>query len=151
MSEMLIAPGRLPGYLREPSGPVAGLRFVAPVTCLSLSRPTLDKVLRVAAIHGAGLGVEVDLLAVQVIHFLLPLEPDSRTRFLSEKLQRIAADSHIPVTPVIVLARDTDSAFTRTVPRDSVMLVAAGHWFSPQARLARRLLRLGYDVLVAPI
>ena len=144
MREMLITPGSLPGYLREPSTLQRGLRIVVPYTTPDAARASL----RVAATFGAG---EVDLVAVQVIHYLAPLEPDGRTEFLREQLQRIAADSHIPVTPSIVLTHDDKACLVRVLPPDSLLLVGARRWFSREARLARRLQRLGYDVVVVKI
>jgi hypothetical protein len=144
---MLITPGSLPGYVRDVTIRQPGLRLVIPYTTPDATRATL----RAAAVLGAGVGAAVDLVAVQVIHFILPLEPDTRTEFLREQLERIAADSHLPVMPALILTRDSDAAFAQLLPPGAVVLIGAGHWWSREARMARRLRRLGYDVVVAKI
>ncbi len=143
---MLITPCGWPGYLRERAVLQPGLRLVVPYTTPDATRATL----RAAAVFGAGLGVAVDLVAVQAVHFLAPLESDVRTGFLRQQLELIAANSHIPVRPSIVLTHDSDAAFVQTLPHEPVF-IGARNWFSREARLARRLQRLGYDVIVVRI
>ena len=103
--------------------------------------------------------VAVNLVAVQTVPVLWPLAPDSRTIHLREQLTRIAADvaadvaaeSHIPVWPVVVLARDYYAAFARVLGPHSVVLISGSHWFSAESRMARRLRKAGLGVIVTKL
>lgn len=124
------------------------LRVIVPYTSNEAARAAL----RSAATLGGGLRVAADLVGVQIVPFQLPLEPDTQTAFLTEQLARIAADSHIPVTPSVVLARSTNEALDRLFPQSSLMVIAARRrWFSKEWTLARRLKRAGYKVVVTHV
>jgi hypothetical protein len=131
------------------------LRVTVPYTTPEAARAAL----RTIAILGQDLRVAVNLVAVQTVPVLWPLAPDSRTIHLREQLTRIAADvaadvaaeSHIPVWPVVVLARDYYGAFARVLGPHSVVLISGRRWFSAESRMARRLRKAGLGVIVTKL
>jgi hypothetical protein len=135
------------GSLRDPTLLRGKLRFTVPYTTAEAARQAVQA----AASLAGDLRAAVELIAVQVIPMVCPLTPDSRTLFLHEQLGRIAGESHVPVWPTVVLARDFDFALQRLLSRDSLVLIAVPsnrfrRWMGGEAALARRLKRAGHDV-----
>jgi hypothetical protein len=137
--------------LRDRAALSGKLRFTVPYTTPEATRAALRATARLAG----DLSAAIDLVAVQIIPMVCPLIPDARTVHLNEQLGRIASESHVPVWPTVVLARDLDFAFRRLLPHGSLVLMAVPtsriqRWIGGEAALARRLRRAGHDVLFAP-
>jgi len=94
----------------------------------------------------------VKLLAVQVVPYPLPLDaPPVSTDFLETGFSKLASEAAVDVTVDIRLGRDSGDVIEAGLgPHSIVVLGGRCRWWpTPTMRLARRLERLGHQVVFA--
>jgi len=132
------------------AGPSSEFPVYVPYTTAVLARAAL----RAAVALSRNLGARVSLVAVQVVPFPLPLdEPAVSPGFLQEELKAVARDVEAPVDTHVVIARDSEVAYDRAIPRGSLVVLATKRrwWHTRQANLARLLARDGRNVALVEI
>jgi len=123
------------------------LRIVIPCTDHELARAALKAVAEMAS----DLDATVTLAFVHVVPFPLPLnQPDVEREHLLRSLAELAESSAMPVRVLIVLARDSQTAFRRLVPNGSLVVLATRRrwWRTAEETLARALKRDGHRVVL---
>ncbi len=143
--EIRIDPARLGRHPVGTDPHSAPLELVLPYTDTALARASLQR----AALLSAGLLVSVTLVAVHVVPFPADFHcPSSEHAFLVNELMGLAAESPLPVSPQVVLARSRDEGFRYALPPESTVLVGTYRhlWRTGEERLARRLAADGHNV-----
>jgi hypothetical protein len=131
-----------------PAEPLPGSRLEVVVLHTDL-KGTLRAV-RAAAFLAQGLGARIRLLAPQVVPYILPLtSPPVPTGFTEQRLTSVASESPVETRIDIRVCRDVWDMLKFTLPpRSLIVLGARRHWWPTQeSRLARRLRRLGHQIL----
>jgi hypothetical protein len=126
------------------------LELVVPYTDAELARALLLK----AAELTAGLQARVSLLAVHTVPFPADFRcPTGMHTFLVDQLTELAAESSLPVTPQVVLARSREEGFRYALRRESTVLVGTRRhlWRTSEERLARTLAADGHKVALLHI
>ena len=119
--------------------------------------PTTLTALKTAATLAKGLSAQVRLLVPQVVPFALPLEhPPVPTSFTERRFRTVAEKAAVETTVEIVLCRDIAPALETLLRPRSLIVVGARNsrwwnraWPSFETRLARRLRKLGHQVVFA--
>lgn len=119
--------------------------------------PATLQALKTAATLAQGLSARIRLLVPQAVPYALPLEePPVPISFTERRFRTVAEEVDVETTVEIVLCRDIFSALeTLLRPRSLVVLGARSSrwarlgWPSAEARLARRLRKLGHQVVFA--
>jgi len=128
------------------------LSIVVPYTTPDLTIAALKH----AAAFSKGLSATIRLIDAQLVPVQRPLsEPAVSREFSATRLQKIAEDARIPVQVEIIYTRDRMECFRRKVEAGSLMVVATGAagmpwWPTAEKKLARSLLKAGYDVVLVP-
>jgi hypothetical protein len=127
------------------------LSIVVPYTTPELTKAALKH----AATLSAGLNAAIRLIDAQVVPVQRSLnEPPVNREFSVKRLREIAEEAGMPVQVEIVYTRDRMECFRRMVEAGSLIVVATGTagmlWPSAEKKLARSLLKAGYDVVLVP-
>ena len=125
------------------------LSIVVPYTTPELTKAALKH----AASLSAGLNPTIRLIDAQVVPVQRPLnEPPVNREFSVKRLREIAEDAGMPVQVEIIYTRDRMECFRRKVEQGSLIVTTAGTplWPSAEKKLARSLLKAGYDVVLVP-
>jgi hypothetical protein len=123
------------------------LRVFIPCTSPELAVVTLRALTGMAE----GLSVEEVLTAVRIVPYPLPLDrPDVRRSHLVRQLRTLADPFTIRLRIRLVFARDLISAFRKTLPPASLVLLATKRrwWRTAEERLARALKGDGHRVVL---
>jgi hypothetical protein len=108
------------------------------------------RAVRAAAVLAQGLGARIRLVAPQVVPYILPLtSPPVSTGFTEQRLRSMALESPVETRIDIRVCRDPWVMLRSTLPpRSLIVLGARRHWWpTRESRLARRLKRLGHQIL----
>jgi hypothetical protein len=130
------------------SGPCRGLE----ITVLHTTTEGSLQALKAAAELARGVGADIRLLVPQVVPFPLPLdEPQVSVEFAQRRFRTVAADAGVDTRVDIRLCRDKEQMIRSALPPHSVIVLGGrrGWWPTSEARLAKRLERLGHSVVFA--
>lgn len=121
------------------------------VNVLCTGVPTTVKAMESAVELARGLNARLRLLVAQVVPYAVPLETPPVLVEFQEALFRDLAQGYGVETRVdIFLCRDAGEAFVRQLSPHSVVVLGTRKrwWPTTEEKLARRLRRLGHEVLV---
>ena len=125
------------------------LRVVVPYTTPDLTR---------AALRHAGvctdLDVRVRLVDIQIVPFPCPLNrPPINKDFSEERLRTLLDQSELHGNVAVLYTRGWLEGFKKVMePGSLVILVAKKRWWpTREERLARTLMKAGYDVMLLPV
>jgi len=125
------------------------LSIVVPYTTPELTKAALKH----AATLSAGMNAAIRLIDAEVVPVQRPLnEPPVNPEFSGKRLREIAEESGMPVQVEIIYTRNRMECFRRTVDAGSLIVITAGipWWPTSEKKLARSLLKAGYDVVFVP-
>ena len=125
------------------------LSIVVPYTNPELTTAALKH----AATLSAGLNATLRLIDAQIVPVQRPLnEPPVNREFQVSRMSSIVEETGIPVRVEIIYTRDRMECFRRTVEAGSLIVITAGLplWPTAEKKLARSLLKAGYDVVLVP-
>ena len=125
------------------------LTIVVPYTNPDLTSAALKH----AASLSTGLNASIRLIDAQVVPMQFPLNrPPVNRKFHANRMRAIAKKAGIPVRVEIIYNRNRMESFLRMVEAGSLIVVAAGLplWPTAEKKLARSLLKAGYDVVLVP-
>jgi hypothetical protein len=128
------------------------LSIVVPYTTPELTRTALKH----AAALSSGLNAVVRLIDAQVVPVQRSLsDPPINREFANNRMRVIAEEHGSDVNVEIVYTRDFLECFRRKVETGSLIVVATGAaevpwWPTAEKKLARLLLKAGYDVVLVP-
>jgi hypothetical protein len=91
------------------------------------------------------------LIALQTVPYALPLEtPDVPTQFYCRLLWKIISKSAVDATFHVYLCRETMSTLRKVLPPHSLVVIGVKHgwWHFAEKKLAHRLRRSGYEVIL---
>jgi hypothetical protein len=128
-----------------------GLDSALSITVVFTSLNWTLKALKKARDLAEQLGSHIEVVAVQVVPFPLPLdEPPVQMEFLLRRFEEMAGELPEKTKVSAFLCRSRMSAFKRILKPDSLVVMGAReHWFpSSYERLARKLVHIGYNVLL---
>jgi len=123
------------------------LSIVIPYTTPELTKAALDA----AGVLCRKLSTRATLVAVDIVPFPCPLHQTLvDPKHLERQLLELVRGTTIPVRVILLHARDLDVAYRRVLKPDSLILIATRHnwWRRPGKKLARRLIRAGYNVVI---
>jgi hypothetical protein len=106
--------------------------------------------LKTAAQLASGLSARIRLLVLEVVPYPLPLDrPNVPLPFTKRRFRTLAANSSVETTIDIHLVRDPDKAIESVLEPHSVVVMGAHRswWPNAHARVAKRLERLGHQVV----
>lgn len=109
------------------------------------------KAMEQAAALARGLNARVHLVIAQQVSYAVPLEsPPTSVEFEERSARKLAESCGVETNIEILLCRDAEEAFRSHLrPRSLVILGARrGWWPWREKRMARRLRRLGHEVIV---
>ncbi|HTY61485.1 MAG TPA: hypothetical protein VMG30_04455 [Acidobacteriota bacterium] len=125
--------------------------FSNPVIVLFTSlMPTL-KALQKAHQLAASLKTDIEVLAVQIVPRLLPLDdPPIQFEIIAHRIEEAAAQLPEKTKISTYLCRDLTETLQRILRRNSlvVMGIKQSWWPNRDQRLARKLCHAGYDVIL---
>ena len=112
--------------------------------------------LKLASGLARDLRVHIELVAVQLVPFRLSLEePLVSTNFLHQRLSTLAPKAGLgddEVTVRIYLCRDGKQALAKFLPPRSLVVIGGlRHWWRPEQKLEKWLLRIHHQVLFAEV
>jgi hypothetical protein len=143
----------MPIARRAPDAPSAGCNDSSlEVVVLHTTTQATLRSLKTAAELAAGLAAHIRLLVLEVVPYPLPLdEPQASLDFTQRRFRTVASEARISTRVDIRLGRDKAQMLESALKPRSLVVVAGGHglWPSPEKRLAKRLQRLGHQVVLA--
>jgi hypothetical protein len=108
--------------------------------------------LKAAARLAHDLSARIRLLVLEVVPYPLPLDrPNVPLPFTRRRFRTLAADSSVETNIDIHLVRDPDKTIESVLEPHSVVVIG-GHrswWPNAHSRVAKRLERLGHEVVFA--
>jgi len=119
----------------------------------STTKGTLQS-LKTAATLASGLAARIRLLILEVVPYPLPVDaPQVPVDFTGQRFRTIAAGARIDTSVDIRLGRDQAQMLESSLhPRSLIVLEGGRKWWpSRQKRLARRLERLGHQVVFSDL
>lgn len=122
------------------------------VTVLHTDGRATRAALQQANVLACDLGAAVELLHVAFVPYPLSMDHPPVDRAVLEAQIRAFAEVESVATRIrICYGRDLDSSLRASLNRESIIVVGARSrwWFGRELRLARRLTRHGYHVLLA--
>jgi len=108
--------------------------------------------LRTAGALASKLGGRVTIVVPEVVPYHLPLnEPPVRHDWNERRFRVLAAQSAVETSVRFYLCRDKDETLTKRLrPHSLIVLGGTKHWWpTRESQLARRLRRLGHEVILA--
>ncbi len=139
------APGYPAGLTAEQLGPSLHISVI--FTSVEATRTALERAWTLAG----NLGARIALLVPQVVPFPLPLEkPAVPIEWNEARFREIAGQSPVETAVHIYLCRDAIETLTLVLRSGSIVVVGCKckRWLSSEVRLARRLRRLGHEVIL---
>ena len=133
----------------EPEAIGSALRLPVFVIFTSVN-PTL-KALGKAGQLAALLQTSIEVLVVQVVPYLLPLdEPPVRSEFIANRFEEMAGPFPEKTTISTYLCRDPMQAMEHVLQHDCWIVMGVKKWWWPtrDERLARKLRHAGYNVIL---
>jgi hypothetical protein len=125
---------------------------------LQIVVPYLNPELTQAAMRHVGvctdLNLEVNLIDIQVVPFPCPLDqPLINKEYSQRRLEELLGQSGLSGRATVVYTRDWLQAFRQTMePKSLVIVATASRWLpTREKRLARALVKDGYQVMVLPL
>jgi hypothetical protein len=119
----------------------------AEIVVLHTGPELTPRALLAAANLTKGLNFHLVLIAVHIVPYPLQLAPLAiMEQHLSAELEKVAAESHLPVTGRIAFARDLSEAFRQCVRPESLVVIATRKrwWRTRPERWARELAGHGF-------
>lgn len=131
----------------------ADARGDAPIEVIVLHTTTKAtlQALRTAARLAEGLAARIRLLVLEIVPYPLPVSaPPVLLEFTQRHFRTVALESKIETDVDIRLGRDRAQMLESALKPHSLVVVAAksGWWPSAEKRLAKRLERIGHQVVV---
>jgi hypothetical protein len=123
------------------------LTVVVPFTTPELTKVALSH----AVTLSTDLNAAIRLIETEVVPVQYPLdEPPISREFSANRLSEIAAAAGIHPRGEIIYTRDFMACFRRKVHIGSLIVIAEGMswWPTAEKKLARKLLKAGYDVVL---
>ena len=106
--------------------------------------------LKTAAELAAGLGAHIRLLVLEVVPYPLAIEsPSVPVEFTRRRFRTIAAGARIDTQVDIRLGRERIQMLEEALKPGSVIVLEGGPWWTRKRRMAKRLERLGHQVVLA--
>jgi len=108
--------------------------------------------LKTAANLAQGLSARIRLLVLEVVPYPLPIDrPNVPLPFTKRRFRTLAANSSVETNIDIHLVRDPDKTIESILEPHSVVVMGAHRswWPNAHARVAKRLERLGHQVIFA--
>jgi hypothetical protein len=108
--------------------------------------------LKAAALLAHGLAARIRLLVLEVVPYPLPLDqPPVSLPFTRRRFRTLAANASVETSVDIHLVRDREKTIESVLEPHSVIVIGApkAWWPNAQSRLAKRLERLGHQVVYA--
>jgi hypothetical protein len=106
--------------------------------------------LKTAAELAAGLGAHIRLLVLEVVPYPLAVEsPSVPLEFTRRRFRTVAAGARIDTQVDIRLGRERIQMLEAALKPGSVIVLEGGGWWTRKGRLAKRLERLGHQVVLA--
>lgn len=121
------------------------------MTVLHTNAAATSQAILTAAHLTEGLSAEIRILVLQVVPYPLPLEtPDVPLTFTKQRLLEMASRSGVELRVDIHVGRDRGLMLESAMKPGSVVLIGRRRrWLAPESRLAKLLMRLGYQVISA--
>jgi hypothetical protein len=122
------------------------------VVVLHTTVPETLQALKTAARLAHGLSARIRLLVLEVVPYPLPLDrPNVPLSFTHRRFHTLAGNATIETTIDIHLVRDPDKSIESALEPHSVIVMGAHRawWPSAHTRVAKRLERLGHQVVYA--
>jgi hypothetical protein len=138
--QLLLDPGSI-----QAGGAGSGIELVVAHTDESITAAVLQRAARLTA----GLDARVTLLAVHTVPYPASFASGAASHaHLVGQLAEIAAQSPIPTTPQVVLARGRSEGFRYMLKPESTVLIGTRRhlWQTAEERLARALAHDGHKV-----
>jgi hypothetical protein len=112
--------------------------------------------LRTAADLAEGLGGQIELAAIQVVHHSLPLDqPPIPLTFFDASMRALVSEAALDADSVsieICLCRDRRACLERLLPPHSVVVLGGkGTWWSEERKLGHWLTSLGHHVIFVDV
>jgi hypothetical protein len=118
------------------------------VVVLHTSTQATLRSLRTAAELAAGLAARIRLLVLEVVPYPLEVEsPRVPLEFTQRRFRTVASDARIDTLVDIRLGRDRRKMLESALKPGSVVVLERGAWWTSEHRLAKRLERLGHQVV----
>jgi hypothetical protein len=119
------------------------------VVVLHTNTKTTLRSLRTAAELAAGLAARIRLLVLQVVPYPLEIEsPGVPLEFTRRRFRTVASNARVDTLIDIRLGRDRRGMLESALNPGSVVVLERGAWWTSEHRLAKRLARLGHQVVL---
>jgi hypothetical protein len=134
---------------RPSAAPIGGSGSLEVVVLHTNTKATLWT-LKTAAELAAGLAAHIRLLVLEVVPYPLDLEsPRVSVEFTQRRFRTVASDARVDTLIDIRLGRERNQMLESALRPGSVVVLEGGAWWTRERRLARRLERLGHQVVLA--
>jgi hypothetical protein len=134
---------------RPNSAPPAGNESLEVVVLHTTTMATLRS-LRTAAELAAGLAAHIRLLVLEEVPYPLDVEsPRIPLAFTQQRFRTVAAGARIDTLIDIRLGRERRRMIESALKPKSIVVMQGGAWWSAERRLAKRLQRLGHQVVLS--
>jgi hypothetical protein len=105
--------------------------------------------LRTAAELAAGLAARIRLLVLEVVPYPLDIDvPRVSLDFTKRRFRTVASDARVDTLVDIRLGRDRRGMLESALKPGSVVVLERNAWWTAERRLAKRLERLGHQVVL---
>ncbi len=134
---------------RPPAGPLRENGSLEVVVLHTTTEATLGS-LRIAAELAAGLTARIRLLVLEVVPY--PLEIDSPgvpLEFTQRRFRTVTSEARVDTLIDIRLGRDRLVMLKSALKPASLVVLSAATWWTAEHRLAKRLKRVGAQVVLA--
>lgn len=106
--------------------------------------------LKTAAELAAGLAARIRLLVLEVVPYPLEVEsPRVPLEYTQRRFWTVASEARVDTLIDIRLGRDRRGMLESALKPGSVVVLERGGWWTSEHRLAKRLARLGHQVVLA--
>jgi len=121
------------------------------ISVIFTSEPATAAALGTAASLADRLGGRITLIVPEVVSYQLPLnEPPIKRAWYETRFCELV--SHVPVETVVrfYFCRDRNETLAKVLTPQSLVVIGAARrwWLTPERMLARRLRRLGHEVIL---
>jgi hypothetical protein len=122
------------------------------ISVVFTSEPETLRALKTAASLAASLGGRITLVVPEVVSYQLPLnEPPVKQEWMEKRFSEFVSRTPVETAVRFYLCRDRDQTLARVLKPHSLVVIGGRSrwWPTPETRLARRLRRLGHEVILA--